>query len=401
MISEEEKKELLALTQESLSISLLTKLFGRSTSKSEGKFIIKEPKFNLRDKMHLDAKEYINIEAVDTTVGSFLFNKLMVEGMLENVIPNGYYNEVVDKKGFNKLIDMISEGLMMNKISVQPTLVKWLKQYEFYGMKATTIFSSSYSEGMLRRNKEIQQYKEKLLKENEIKNVKDMTTVEDALVDKAREVLDKDVGMQLFKSGARGAFENDYKNMNLMLGPVLIPGSDGKYDLVKSNYIEGLKKEDIVPAGNLVINSVYPKSVGTADAGYLTKQYYAAYQSIQCDEDGTDCGTNLGLELLLTEDNIEDYYYQYIIVKGHQYDLLTSENKDRYLNKKVTIRSSMFCKSDKICSVCAGKRFYIMGIKNIGLTSGRVPNTLLNAGMKNFHNAKIKYDEVDISKLLI
>ena len=75
MISEEEKKELLALTQETLSISLLTKLFGRSTSKSEGKFIIKEPKFNLRDKMHLDAKEYINIEAVDTTVGSFLFNK--------------------------------------------------------------------------------------------------------------------------------------------------------------------------------------------------------------------------------------------------------------------------------------------------------------------------------------
>ena len=58
------------------------------------------------------------------------------------------------------------------------------------------------------------------------------------------------------------------------------------------------------------------------------------------------------------------------------------------MNKPVKIRSSMFCKNDKICSVCAGKRFYILGIQNIGLTSGRVTNTLLNASMKNFHNAK-------------
>ena len=141
--------------------------------------------------------------------------------------------------------------------------------------------------------------------------------------------------------------------------------------------------------------------VGTQGSGYITKQYYAAYQSIQCDEEGTDCGTKLGLELTLTEDNIEKYYYQYIIKKNGGYECLTSENKDKYLNKKVKIRSAMFCKNDKICSVCAGKIFYMLGIKNIGLTTGRVPNTLLNAGMKNFHNAKVKFDKVDINKLLL
>lgn len=61
----------------------------------------------------------------------------------------------------------------------------------------------------------------------------------------------------------------------------------------------------------------------------------------------------------------------------------------------------MFCKSDKICSVCAGRRFYIMGIKNVGLTTGRVTNTLLNASMKNFHNAKLKFDDINIDELLI
>ena len=133
----------------------------------------------------------------------------------------------------------------------------------------------------------------------------------------------------------------------------------------------------------------------------MTKQYYAAYQSIQIDEDCTDFGSKMGLEMVITSGNIEKYYYQYIILENGGYDLLTPDNASKYLNKKVKLRSPMFCKSDKICSICAGRRFYIMGIKNIGLTTGRITNTLLNASMKNFHNAKLKFDNVNIDDLLI
>jgi len=108
----------------------------------------------------------------------------------------------------------------------------------------------------------------------------------------------------------------------------------------------------------------------------------------------------MGLEITLTPDVIQDYYYQNIITdKGHE--TLNADTQSKYLNKRVKIRSSMFCKNDKICSVCAGRRFYLMGIKNIGLTSGRVTNTLLNASMKNFHDAKVKFNEVDVNDLLI
>lgn len=108
----------------------------------------------------------------------------------------------------------------------------------------------------------------------------------------------------------------------------------------------------------------------------------------------------MGLELTLTNDNIEDYYYQNIVTdKGIV--TLNPENRNKFLNKKVIIRSPMFCKGDKLCSVCAGRRFYIMGIKNVGLTTGRITNTMLNASMKNFHNAKLKFDNVDVNSLLI
>lgn len=398
----EEKQELLALKQEELSVSLMSKLFGKTAKKIDGKWQIQPPKFDTKSPLHLDAGEYINQKEVDTTVGSFLFNKIMVEGMLEPVIPNQYYNEVVNKKGFKKLVGMLSEGLMMGKIQIDPTLIKWLKQYEFYGMKAVTIFSPSYTEGLLKKNISVTKEKEKLLKEKKGElSPSEMTEIEDTLVKKSHEILKKDPGLTLYDSGGRGSFDNDYKNMNLMLGPVAVPGEEGQFDMITSNYIEGLQKSDLVAAGNMVVNAAHPKAIGTQVSGYQTKQYYAAYQSIQCDEEGTNCGTKMGLNIFLTEDEISDYYFQYIIKKDGTTELLTPDNKDKYLNKKVKLRSPMFCKTDKVCSICAGQRYYTMGIKNAGLTTGRISNTLLNASMKNFHVAKVNFDEVNLSDLLI
>lgn len=400
-ITSEEKRELLALNRKELTITKITKLFGTTTTlTTDFKWKPVPPKFDVRSKMHLDAGEYINIDAVDTTVGSFLFNKLMVEGTIESVIPNHYFNEIVNKKGFNKITSLISEAVMMKQLPIEPNLIEWLRNYEFYGLKVSTIFSPSYSEGMLRDHASISSEKKKLLKNKEISSTTDMTDIEDALVAKSKEILKKDSGMTLYDSGARGSFDNDYKNMNLMVGPVAVPGKDGEFVMMKSNYIDGIQKEDLVAAGNSVVNATYPKSVSTQESGYRTKQYYAAYQSIQLDDDGSDCGSSQGLELLLDESNIESYYFQNVITRNG-YELLTPDNRNKYLNKKVKIRTPMFCHSNKICSVCAGRRFYIMDIKNAGLTTGRVTNNMLNASMKNFHNAKVNFDEVDIDTLLI
>lgn len=261
MLTAEEKQELLSLKQEELSVPVISRLFGKTTSKKDGKFVIRPPKFDTKDKFILEAGEYINKTKIETTVGSFLFNKLMVEGMIEPAIKNGYYNEVVTGGAFKGITSSLSTCVMMKEIPVYPNLIKWLKQYEFYSMKLTTIFSPSYSEGLLRQNSAVKKEKEKLLKNKKIENAKDMTDIEDALVSASAKILDKDPGMTLFKSGARGSFDNDYKNMNLMLGPVSIPGKDGEFDMVTNNYIEGLQKEDIIAMGNQIVASAHPKAV--------------------------------------------------------------------------------------------------------------------------------------------
>lgn len=260
-LSDDDKKRLLALDQDSITVPLISKLFGKTTKKEEGKFIIIPPEFDTKATFHLDAKEYINQTPVDTTVGIFLFNKLMVEGMIEHLIPNGYFNEVADKQGFGKLLNIISDGLMMQKLPIEPNLIKWLKHYEFYGMKTVTIFSPSYSEGILRTNIKINKKKNELLKSREIKSATDMTDIEDELVAYAKNELKNDPGMTLFNSGARGSFDNDYKTMNLMVGPVSMPGENGKFHMVTSNYIDGLQKKDIVAAGDSLVSAIHPKAI--------------------------------------------------------------------------------------------------------------------------------------------
>lgn len=399
-LSKEDRKYLLSLKQEELGIKLITHLFGKTATKKDGKMMIQQPRFDTKSKLNLSKGEYINEEAVETTVGSFLFNKIMVEGMIEHIIPGGYYNEVIDKKGFKKFMKYISNGLMMEKLEIEPNLIKWLKQYEFYGMKCSTIFSPSYTQNLLKKDISVAKEKEKLLKDNPNPSVAEMSQIEDKLVESAYKKLKGDPGMSLFDSGARGSFENDYKNMNLALGAVAIPGKDGEFDFVKSNYIDGLQKSDLVAAGNVVVNSSYPKAIGTQDAGYLTKKFFAAYQSIQRDTEGTDCGTKLGLDVLFTKGNIESFHFQYAIM-GSKLELITPDNESKFINKKIRVRSPMFCPNDKICSICAGKRYGIMGIDNMGLTAGRITNTLLNASMKNFHASKVKLDKVNIDDLLI
>lgn len=260
LLSKDDRQYLLSLKQEDLGIKMITRLFGKTAKKVDGKMVISQPRFDTKSKLFLKKGEYINENDVETTVGSFLFNKLMVEGLIEECIPGRYFNEVINNKGMSKFLGYISTGIMEHKIPVDPNLTTWLKHYEFYGMKASTIFSPSYTEGLLRHNEKVMKIRSKVMSENKDADLTKMVEMEEEIVETARKELKGDPGMTLFDSGARGSFENDYKNMNLSLGAVAKPGKSGEFYFVESNYIDGLQKKDMIASGNVVVNSAYPKA---------------------------------------------------------------------------------------------------------------------------------------------
>lgn len=400
VISDSDKADLLKLSGRDLCVSNISKLFGWTAKKIDGKLVRFAPKFNTMDIVNLAAGEYINKEAVTTTVGSVLWNKLFVEGTIDKVVPNGFINEEMTDKAFDKVLGYVEKGLRDQVLPIEPNLVNFLFNYEFYSMKLVTVFSPSYTKALFQTPMSIRKKKKELLATQKSDDVSEMVRIEDSLVAFSKEQLNNDEGMTLFKSGARGSFENDYKNMNLMVGPVKNEAT-GKYEFIKHGYLDGLEKEDLVAAGNIVVNSAYPKAVGTEVGGYLTKQFYAVYQSMMADPELEDCGTKQALDFVLTKDIANDFLYQYIQLPNGKCVLLEDDNVESFIGKRIKLRSPMFCASDKFCRHCIGELPRWLGIEAIGLTTGRISNTMLAKKMKIFHNAKMKFDDVNIDDLLI
>lgn len=406
ILSNELKAELLKLKRDQLTLNSIAKLFGYTTKstpnlkeRKASAFEIDPPKFDPRAKFTLNKGEYTNKEQVNTSVGIFLFNKLLVEGNLENVVPNGYYNEVCNKKKFSKLTDMVATSLLSGDIKVEPNIATFLNAYEFWGLGLVTIFSPSYSMETIIPNKALEEKKKELLKNAPDNDLATLVKIEDTLVETASKMLTGTAGKNLFDSGARGSFENDFKNMAINIGAVMNPATK-TYDYMSSNYMEGIKKEDLPAAANSILNAEYPKAVGTAQGGYMTKQFYSVFQSIILDEDGTDCGTTQGLLVTLTKENLNNFVDQYLI-DGKNLILITNELDSKYMNHPVKIRSSMYCINEKICSKCAGKRFYKVDMMNLGLTTPSISGKLQNASLKLRHSLKIKMNSVDENSLLL
>jgi hypothetical protein len=117
------------------------------------------------------------------------------------------------------------------------------------------------------------------------------------------------------------------------------------------------------------------------------------------DEDGTDCGTKRGLPVVITKGNLKDYIDQYIM-DGNKLILIDENLPSQYMNHTVMVRSPMYCISDKLCSRCAGKRFYKVGITNIGLTVPAMSGSLQNAQLKKRHSMEVKMHDIDENEIL-
>ncbi len=398
MLDETLKNKLLRMKPEEFTVSKITELFGTHATR-DGK--VTPPMYPQDAIVNLKPNEYINKTEVRTNAGKILFNKICIEGKIDFLLENGYYNDVLTKKKYGQIEKILSAALISKKLDIV-TLNRFLKAFEFYGLKMCPIFSPSFTEGILKPIDSVQMEKEKILKEKEdagqVMGRDDIIDLEDKLIALSAKASKGDPGMTLYDSGSRGAYDNDYKNIAVMIGPMANPET-GEIELMKSNYMDGISREDIAKAANGNVNASHPRAVGTAVGGYLTKQFYSVYQSIQLDEKGTDCGSKFTLNILLTPENYSRYEFQFIVDKNKLVEL-NPNTKDRYMNTVVHLRSPMGCLGEKICNACAGNRYYYSDIQNAGLTLSRITNNLMNKQMKKFHNMKLHHKEVDPDSLL-
>lgn len=344
-------------------------------------------------------KEVSNKNKFTTTIGLWIFNLYFFrDDGISHLF--GYINEPIGSKLFGKINKKMSYGLLEDKITVDQhkrflEKTQWIMPFE-------TILAPNHSEKMLTCTKVINKKKEELYKKykKDIDNGKvDVAEkMEKELLVFAKEYMGDDPAMDMFLSGGGGSFNNNFKNLYIMKGPIKDPDPNAKqeYNVALSNFCDGVSAEEYSVIANSLAAGAYSRGKKTETGGYWEKLFVSALQHLILDEAGSDCKTSHYITVDLNDNNIGLHMYNYII-EGSKLTELTSDNVDKYNGKRVKMRfSSMCCRPNgKICNACAGNLFYRLGIKNAGVACSQVASTLKNICMKAFHDGTVSTTEID------
>ncbi len=394
--------QFLVMTHDDICSNVIMEIFGEFNGKSlvhhYDTFDVPVGRFHYTNEK---GKEVSNANQFTTTFGIWVFNLFLIQGLGMAPVVGGYINDNINKKKFGKLHQKILYALMEDRISVDN--YKKFIQYVDFIMPWETILAPAQSEKLLSCTKEIDKMKTKLIKENQAAvDAGDTAVVEDIekqLLKFATDYLKDDPALDGYLSGAGGTLDNNFKNCYVMKGIIRNPDPNAKqeYNTATSSFLDGINAEEYSLLANSLAGGPYSRAKKTEIGGYWEKLIEAALNTVTVDEPGSDCGTDKYIETILTDDLVDAFMYSYIIKSNGELEELTSENVDKYRNKKVRFRSTLFCKSKTggVCHHCAGNFFYRRGNKNAGLACSTIATKLKLTSMKAFHNSTVTVSEMN------
>lgn len=333
-----------------------------------------------------------------TTVGIWIFNKVFIEQELFDLF--GYINKSIDDDTISDINGRLAYAILEDKIPISAMKNFMMKAQKF--MPYVVVLSSNYTMKLLTITKRIDEEKVRLIKKYKDDldkgDIEAVIKIQDELLALSKEILKDDPSMDTFNSGARGSFGNNFKNMFVMKGITKDPDPTKGYNIIMSNYMDGITKEEYSDFAKSLAEGPYKRSNKTEIGGYWEKLMLPAYQHIKILPKGTDCGTTRTITVHLDKSNIKEYMYCFV-KEGKKLVEITSDNADSYINKTVQLRFSSLCESkDGICNACAGNVFHRLGVKNIGAAMPQIPSKLKLLSMKAFHDSQVVLKTMDIDK---
>lgn len=377
--------------------SVINKIFARTPKKDEnGKNIgVNDPYIRPYDTFFLPANTLPNQkEGIETTAGSFFFNSYVIVGAFKDKMP--YINKEMRMPELEALSEEAVEGVQIGKYTEEELISYFNKIFRL--SLITEPFNPGISTAFLKPIPEVEKKKEELFeKYKDAIEAGDAATyaakVEKPLLELAKEHLKNEDCWSIYGCGNKPEFGNNYKNNMVSVGPMANPVTK-KWDIIKNAYTEGLDPSEYPSHVNKAINSSYNRAVETSYSGAKTKFLYAAMSNSVAGPKGSDCGTTLTLNTVISSKHKKDYMFRYIVVKD-KLVCLTPDVIDNYLDKPVKLRTPLYCVNKNVCNKCLGDLFYILGIRNVGLTATRTTASIMQIAMKAMHDSTIKTIEIN------
>lgn len=255
-LSETEVKELLALTSDDITGPMLEEYFAYTKSR--------KPKYCPQDYFVLPAGKLYNKSAETTTVGRYIFNLLILTPKIGELV--GYQNKAFGKD-INKFVTKIVKYFGNDQIDAQETR-DFMDKVNWFGFYCGKFMNASLSADFVMTNPKIAKRKEELLKENDtaIKNGDTVVTakIEKELLDIAKDTFKDAPAMQIYNSGCRGSFDNNYKCTSVIRGAIK-DFVTGETYISTSNLDEGIRPDEFKYYCDMSIAGTFGKAVETQD----------------------------------------------------------------------------------------------------------------------------------------
>lgn len=381
--------KILSIPAEEITKTFIESLFANYHDRDTNEF--KEAPFKSTDKVSLTPDKYKWVkDKTTTTLGMLIFNRYCLERthIIEHI---GYWNTTIDSKGMGKINKTVNNLCLNNTIDTK-TLGDFIDSRDRLGFWCAAFLSVAISPSLLRPMDDVNKRKAELFKQHEdvlkngtpVEQVMTANKIEKELMDMVRNNLKDDYGYDLYASGD-GNLNNNYKTINVMRGAVFNDITK-RYDVVEASLMNGITQHDIPAFGNSVVAAAYPSAVGTAEAGYMSKQILAVLQSEKLNPDPeSDCGTRATIPFTILESAKNYVLFRYIDDNGKRV-LLDLNNVDKYVGQTVRLYSPQCCTDDAICGKCGGRLFHNLGVTQIGLLSSPITQKLLNIKLKSKHD---------------
>jgi len=261
--SKEDIDFLLSLREKDITSSMVMELFGEFEGKRRFQpfDIITIPIGRYGGKIPNDKTKF-NKKAITTTVGRLIFNKYFIEDTPELLDIIGYRNVSLSKKEYGSIFDELGYMLLEDRISIKTYKDFQSKTQKF--MPYVSILAYNHSDAMLtvstKINKKKEELKAKYAKEIAENDIHVVDKISNELMDYAKELLKDDPSMDMFMSGAGGTFGNNFKNIYIMRGSVKDPDPTKDYNIIFSNFADGINREDYHKIANTLAAGPYSRT---------------------------------------------------------------------------------------------------------------------------------------------
>jgi len=390
------------------NFSILRKDNGLFYSDDKGEIVeisdvkdINKPLYYAREPLTLHPGDAPNVtETINTSYGIALANFICVIYPFENKIP--FLNE---HNFLNKLVDIVVAKLKPTpdnqtaKTKDYFYIDEYLKLTEAadYLTGFSKLFIIALTPKTIAPPPGIDEFKKRIYAEygDRMSDPLIAAIVDRKLTDFAKEYLKGDPGMNFFNS--KKQTDIVYKKMFLSLGAE--PGLGGdptKVDYIQASLADGWDVSKLPSMNNSMRKGSYSRGANTEIGGVRVKWLLRSTSGFTLNKD--DCGTNLGITLKITEDNVKRLVGFNVIGKDKQIKINNKSEANAYIGKKVMVRSPQYCKQvdTGFCKCCVGDKLSV-NPTGLGAAAGNIGSTIMLISMSAAHSKGLSTVKLDLT----